>query len=90
MDKTLSPYMQLSCSNLKKFPKFNCTKSTIESKLPLCQVVLPFNGYGAQEVNNLNFVATSKRIVKKCSEEPSTKRMMVLGSSIGEQSKCGF
>jgi hypothetical protein len=84
MDKTLSPFVQTTCSNLKKSPKLDCTKSTTEFKSPLCQAILPFNEYDAQEVNNPNFVITSKQIVGKCSKEPLTKRMMVLSSLIGK------
>jgi hypothetical protein len=90
MNKTLSPFVQVACSNLKKSPKLGHTKSTTESKSPLHQVVLPFNEYDAQEVNSLNFVITSKQIVEKCLKEPSIERMMVLSSSIGKQGGCEF
>jgi hypothetical protein len=48
---------------LKKSPKLGHTKSTTESKLPLYHVVLSFNEFDAQEVNNPNFVVASKRTI---------------------------
>ncbi len=79
----------MSCSNLKKYPIASLTKSTMESKSLLHQVALPIED-DAQEINSSNFIVPWSGKLKKCIEEPSTTKNMLLNLSIGEPEGCEF